>query len=118
MRSTVGIFVVSCSVFVAAVALSAAGQPPAPPAGGAPGGGRAGGAPTPQNLKVLPKEWTNQQVGALMQTFVESLGLSNPDPVTQAPGPGCGFCHAVDPNAPPPAAGRGPRLKYASRRQA
>ncbi len=61
---------------------------------------------------MLPKDWTNQQVGTLMRTFVDSLGLSNPDPVTQAPGPGCGFCHAADPNAPPPAAGRGPRLKY------
>ncbi len=78
-----------------------------PPAGG-PGQGRGGfQPPAPKNLKVLPKEWTARQVGALMQTFVISLGLQPPA------GDGCAHCHAADPNAPPPAAGRGPRLDYA-----
>ena len=36
-----------------------------------------------------------------MQTFAESLGVQ------------CNYCHAADPSAPPPAAGRGPTLDYA-----
>jgi hypothetical protein len=51
---------------------------------------------------VLPKSWTRQQVGALMQTFNQSLGVEN-----------CGHCHAPDPAAPPPAAGQNPRYDYA-----
>ena len=39
---------------------------------------------------MLPKEWTGQQVRAVMQTFTESLGVQ------------CAHCHAVDPTAPPP----------------
>jgi Photosynthetic reaction centre cytochrome C subunit len=74
-------------------------QPPPTPPGGAPGAGR-GQAP-PENLKVLPKNWTRQQVQAVMQTFAESLGVM------------CTHCHAEDPNAPPPAAGQMPRLNYA-----
>ena len=79
----------------------------APPAGGGQGAGGRGGAPFPANLKVLPKDWTRQQVGALMNTFVESLGVAPPA------GEGCGFCHATD-TSQPPAAGRGPALDYAS----
>jgi hypothetical protein len=54
----------------------------------------------PKNLKVLPKNWTGQQVRALMQTFAESLGVQ------------CTHCHAVDPTAPAPAEGRPPTLDY------
>ncbi|MEO8077253.1 MAG: c-type cytochrome [Acidobacteriota bacterium] len=72
----------------------AAAVPP-PPAAAARGPQAA-----PKNLKVLPKEWTTQQVRALMQTFAESLGVM------------CTHCHAPDPNAPPPAAGRPPTLDY------
>jgi len=94
MRKTVGIFVVSCCVLAGTVAMTGQAQGPAPGApqgapGGAPGGGGARG---PQNLKVLPKEWTNQQVGALMNTFVQSLGVTGPD------GPGCAFCHVANAN--------------------
>jgi hypothetical protein len=61
-----------------------------------------------QNIKVLPKEWTRQQVQALMQTFVESLGVAAPA------GAGCAHCHAANPNAAPPQpGGRGPALDYA-----
>src|SRR5437867_3519629 len=84
MRSTLGVALFSCCTIVGAAAfVLAQGQPPAgaPPAqgqGGAPGGGRPGGGggqqPAPTNLKVLPKNWTRQQVGALMNTFVVSLG--------------------------------------------
>jgi hypothetical protein len=56
---------------------------------------------------VLPKDWTRQQVQALMATFMQSLGLDN-----SAPDKSCAHCHAADPNAPPPAPGRGPMLKY------
>jgi hypothetical protein len=98
MRKTAGIFVVSCCVLAGTVAMTgqaqgpAAGAPQGQGPGGAPGGGGARG---PQNLKVLPSTWTNQQVGALMQTFVQSLGVTGPE------GPGCGFCHT------PNASGRG-----------
>lgn len=94
MRKTAGVFVVSCCVLAGTVAMTGQAQGPAPGApqgapGGAPGGGGARG---PQNLKVLPKNWTNQQVGALMQTFVKSLGVTAPE------GPGCGFCHTPNEN--------------------
>jgi hypothetical protein len=56
---------------------------------------------------VLPKEWSRQQVQQLMQTFVESLGVAPPA------GEGCGHCHSVDPNAPPPPPGRGPTMDFA-----
>jgi mono/diheme cytochrome c family protein len=79
----------------------AGGQPPTgqEPGAPAPGPGR-GQQAAPKNLKVLPKTWTGQQVRALMQTFAESLGVQ------------CSHCHTVDPNAPPPAEGRGPTLDY------
>src|SRR5687767_255456 len=56
----------------------------------------------PKNLTVLPKNWTGPQVLTLMQTFTESLGVQ------------CNYCHAADPKAPAPAAGRPPALDYAS----
>ena len=98
MRRVVGI-VTMCFGVVVLLASVAVAQPPAgqDPAPGGPGRGPQA---APKNLKVLPKTWTGQQVRALMQTFAESLGVM------------CTHCHAADPNAPPPAAGRGPALDY------
>jgi hypothetical protein len=92
-----GVLALSASVTLGQQPPAAAPQDPAaaPPAGPA-----RGGPPAPKNLKVLPKNWTGQQVRALMQTFAESLGVM------------CTHCHAPDPNAPPPAAGRPPALDY------
>src|SRR5690242_10819050 len=93
MRSSIRLFVLAGCVLAAAVGMSAQ----APPAGQAPaappqGGARPGGAPAaPMQLKVLPKTWTRQQVGGVMQSFVKSLGLE-----------GCGHCHT-------PAAGTTPQ---------
>ena len=108
MRLGSRFLVIATGFFVLSVTLAADQAPPAAPAQGAQaGGGR--GAPQPlQNIKVLPKEWTRQQVQALMQTFVESLGVAAPA------GAGCAHCHAVNPNAAPPQpGGRGPALDYA-----
>lgn len=100
MRKFLSVCVVT-GALIASPALFAQGPPPGAPAG-APGGQGAGRGPaTPMQLKVLPKTWTRQQVGALMATFAESLGVT------------CAHCHAEDPNAPPPAAGQQPRLDYA-----
>ena len=83
---------------------AAQGQPPAPGAG--PG---RGPAPAPQNLKVLPKTWTRQQVQALMQTFVTSLGQAPPapgaPPPAQGQGEGCLHCHVRSAPAGAPAPG-------------
>ena len=98
MRKFLGVCVVT-GALVASPALFAQGPPPGAPAPGGQAGGRGPAGPT--NLKVLPKTWTRQQVGALMTTFSESLGVT------------CAHCHAEDPNAPPPAAGQQPRLDYA-----
>jgi hypothetical protein len=54
--------------------------------------GRAGGAQPPQNLKVLPKNWTRLQVMSVMRTFTGALGVQ------------CTHCHAGTP----------PALNYAS----
>ena len=130
MRAFLGSVVFTCCVIVGAVAFVVAqGQPPAggaPPAqgqGGAPGvrpggpGGPGGGQPPPppQNLKVLPKNWTRQQVQALMQTFVVSLGQQPPAQGAPAPpagqGEGCLHCHVR--GEAPAAGGRGPMVDYA-----
>src|SRR3954464_10438732 len=91
---------------------AAQGQPPAPGAGG-PG---RGPAPAPQNLKVLPKTWTRQQVQAVMQTFVESLGQQAPaqgaPPPAKGQGEGCLHCHVQGKETPPGA--RGPAPDFAS----
>jgi hypothetical protein len=115
MRSVVSFTALLLLLVVAAAARSGAqgtATPPAspaaqgqPPAGAAPGPGQAPAAP--KNLKVLPKDWTVQQVRALMATFMESLGLKN----SGAPGDGCDHCHAANP-AVQPAPGRGPTLDY------
>jgi hypothetical protein len=93
MRKVSSMFVIAGAVWLAGAALVA--QAPA-------GGGRqGGGAQAPMDLKVLPKSWSRQQVGALMTTFNVSLGVQ------------CSHCHAEDPNAPPPNPGQNPRLDYA-----
>ena len=53
--------------------------------------GQGRGAP-PQNLKVLPKTWSRQQVMSLMRTFTSALGVQ------------CTHCHAGTP----------PQLNYAA----
>ena len=58
-------------------------------------GGRGGGGQPLKNLQVLPKDMTRQQVTALMRTFTSALGVR------------CDHCHEPDPNAAPPAEGRG-----------
>lgn len=55
------------------------------------------GAEPPKNLQVLPKDMPRNQVTALMRTFAMGLGVR------------CEHCHAPDPNAPAPEAGRGGR---------
>src|SRR5688572_14671187 len=85
----------TCSAALIVVASAANAQPAPPEQTPAPQAG-------PKNLTVLPKNWTGQQVRALMQTFAESLGVQ------------CSYCHAADPKASPPAAGRPPTLDYAS----
>jgi len=109
MRLKIGATLVCAfAIGVALPSLRAQGQqgppPGAPPQGAPPGAqGRpgGGGAPAPpKNLKVLPKDWTGMQVGALMQTFAQSLGVR------------CDHCHVPDPTAPPPDPGRGPRMDY------
>src|SRR6185503_7178971 len=43
----------------------------------------------PKNLKVLPKDWTREQVVAVMQNFTAALGV------------GCNFCHVINQGSPP-----------------
>jgi tetratricopeptide (TPR) repeat protein len=43
----------------------------------------------PKNLKVLPKNWSREQVVAVMQNFTAALGV------------GCNFCHDLKPGQPP-----------------
>jgi hypothetical protein len=107
MRVVIAVRILLLLLFMGAVVVSAQDPPSAPPPGQGPAPGRGGrAAGPPQNLKVLPKDWSRQQVQQLMQTFVESLGVA-------APGEACGYCHAVDPTAPPPAPGRGPQMDFA-----
>jgi hypothetical protein len=47
------------------------------------GGGRGPQGP-PRNLKVLPKDWTSQQVQGFMRNFTAGLGVQ------------CTFCHVQD----------------------
>lgn len=76
--------------------LTAAAQTPqaAPPAGEPPHS-----FPAPTNLKVLPKDFTGQQVHDTMEKWAGSLGVH------------CGTCHASDPNNLGP--NGKPRLKFA-----
>jgi hypothetical protein len=109
MRIATGKLIVLFYVaFLGVSFVSAQGPAAAPPAAQGPGPGAGGRqAGPPQNLKVLPKDWSRQQVQQLMQTFVESLGVGAPA------GEACGHCHTVDPNAPPPPPGRGPQMDFA-----
>jgi tetratricopeptide (TPR) repeat protein len=43
----------------------------------------------PKNLKVLPKDWSRDQVVAVMQNFTAALGV------------GCNFCHVINQGQPP-----------------
>ena len=43
----------------------------------------------PKNLKVLPKDWSREQVVAVMQNFTAALGV------------GCNFCHDLKQGQPP-----------------
>jgi len=52
------------------------------------GGGRGNAAP-PENLQVLPKDWTRQQVVQVMQGFNMALGV------------GCNYCHVEQAGAQP-----------------
>jgi len=92
MRKLPFLFVIAGAAWLAGAVVIAQG----PPAGAA-----GGGAPqAPMKLEVLPKTWSRQQVGALMQTFTTSLGVQ------------CAHCHTEDPTAPPPQPGQNPRLDY------
>ena len=118
MRSTARLVIFSCALAVGAVGYLAAQDQAPPPqgqGGQAPGGGRAA-PPPPQNRKVLPKNWTRQQVQALMQTFVISLGQQAPAQGAPAPpkgqGEGCLHCHV--PGKEPGPGGRGPAPDFPS----
>ena len=97
MKKWPGLFVI-CGAALLASATLVAQQPPAGAAGAPPAGGR--GPQAPMQLKVLPNTWSRQQVGQLMNTFNESLGVM------------CNHCHAENPNAQPNAQGTRP-LDYA-----
>lgn len=65
----------------AGVAVYAQGQAQGQGSGqGMPPQGRGRGGP-PQNLQVLPKDWTGQQVQTMMRTFTAALGVE------------CAHCH-------------------------
>lgn len=72
----------------AATTLAQSPQAPPPAAGGPPPQART--MPAPTNLKVLPKDWTGQQVRQTMSTWAGSLGVE------------CEFCHAADTTNPGP----------------
>jgi hypothetical protein len=50
-----------------------------------PGGQQRRPAPTPTNLKVLPKDTTGEQVRTIMRGYEKDLGVE------------CEYCHAKDP---------------------
>ena len=88
MRRVGRTFLASCVILVliAGVVIQARQSPQGAQAQGQPpqgqqAQGQGRGAP-PQNLKVLPKNWTRVQVMSLMRTFTAALGVQ------------CGHCHA------------------------
>lgn len=104
MRAVVGVLALSAGVlsYTLATPSAEAQNAPAGQGGAAQGApGRGGPPPPPENLKVLPKDWTRPQVQQLMQTFNQSLGVM------------CNHCHVPNPGAPPGPDGRGPQLNYA-----
>ena len=75
------------AIALAALMTSALLGAQAPPAGGGQAGARQGGGPPPPppaNLQVLPKDWTRQQVVAVMQQFNQALGVT------------CNHCHVFN----------------------
>ncbi len=70
--------VLGASVYAQATGQAQQGQAGQPPAG------RGRGGP-PQNLQVLPKDWTTQQVQQFMRTFTAALGVE------------CSHCHVGTP---------------------
>lgn len=74
-----GVFTLAIGATIYAQGQQGQGQGQGQAQGGAPG--RQGGGRAPQNLKVLPKDMTGQQVQALMQTFRTALGVE------------CSHCH-------------------------
>jgi hypothetical protein len=86
------------TIAVYALAISVSAQQPAQGQGrqgGAAQGGRGQAQPAPQNLQVLPRDMTAQQVIPIMQTFAASLGV------------GCNYCHVTAQDAPARGAGAG-----------
>lgn len=79
------LLIASSIVAVAGIALYAQGQGTVAGQGqgqaqGTPPAGRGRGGP-PQNLQVLPKDWTTQQVQQMMRSFTAGLGVE------------CSHCH-------------------------
>jgi hypothetical protein len=74
--------VLTLSATAAAFAQAPAATPGAPPAGGQQ---PRRPAPTPTNLKVLPKDTTGDQVRTIMRGYEKQLGVE------------CEYCHAKDP---------------------
>jgi hypothetical protein len=62
-----------CILIMLPLVVTAQGQPE--------GGGRGGNQGPPQNLQVLPKDWTAAQIVMVMRTINTALGV------------GCSYCH-------------------------
>ena len=58
------------------------------------GGGQRGAAPPPQNLQVLPKDWTRAHVVMVMQNINKALGVQ------------CNYCQVEQAGAQPGANGQ------------
>jgi hypothetical protein len=80
IRRGTGVLVAALAVCGAGLLAQGQGQGQGMPPGGMPPQGRGRGGP-PQNLQVLPKDWTGQQVQAMMRTFTTGLGVE------------CTYCH-------------------------
>jgi hypothetical protein len=79
-----GILVAAALIALVSISIYAQGQSQSQ-AQGAPPQGRGRGGP-PQNLQVLPKDWTTQQVQQFMRTyFTVGLGVE------------CSYCHVGSP---------------------
>jgi hypothetical protein len=75
-----GVFVVAIAAATAVALAQGAGQGQQGQGQGR-GQGRGGRGGPPQNLQVLPKDWTTQQVQQVMRTFTAGLGVQ------------CDHCH-------------------------
>jgi len=77
-----GVLIAAMALFTGAGLVAQGGQIQGQAQGqGRQGRGRGMPAPPPQNLQVLPKDWTGQQVQSLMRTFTGGLGVQ------------CDHCH-------------------------